>query len=417
MKFFKNTILILSLLILTYACSDDNDHSTIINKSNTIPTRVVDTLSVDQIKQYYTHYLTQMQALVPTINIEAELAKVKYPVAFKTIQYTGTDPFGRQKILSGLVGYPILSDEEKDKPLEIASLQHGTLTSASQAPSLNTLTQINTVRDILMLVLPSLDKGYILTMPDYFGYGSDQHNLHYYEHRSSLAQATRGMIETMPTFAQQESLTINTDTLYLLGYSEGGFATISTLKSFSENPSTFRNYVTIAGAGAYDKVKTATDIVKQVIGADVKFIASYSWVLLTYNNVYKLNRPLKELFQEEVITKLQNYLDNNKIMTALDLPTQPIKVFSQAFARHLADKTDVDFINILKDNTVSNFDAKGSVSLIHGSDDAWVPTFNTDTIYAHLLQRGVDVKKTIIPQGTHATTYAFFALEALNKMR
>lgn len=416
MKCFRNTILCLSLLTMSYACSDDDNKSSSSSNSTATETAVVDTLKVDQIKTYYRTYLTQMQSFVP-VDIETEVAKVKYDVAFTTVQYSAVDPFGNVRSVSGLVGYPVLPEQDKNKSLEIASLQHGTLTYPEQAPSKETFADINPVRDILMLVLPSLEKGYILAMPDYFGYGIDQNNLHYYEHRATLAGTSRGLIESIPDYAKNKSLNINSDTLFLLGYSEGGFATISTLKSFSETTSQFKNFVTVAGAGAYDKVKTATDVVQQTTGDDPKFIASYSWVLLTYNNVYKTNRPLNQLFQDAVVPELEKYTDNNNIMLSDNLPLQPNKVFSQTFAQGLADKTDTEFMTILNDNNVSDFAAKGSISLVHGAADSWVPTFNTDSTYARLSRRGVDINKTIVPGGTHATTYAFFALEALNKMK
>lgn len=417
MKFIKNFILLLSVLIFSYACTDDDNNPSTLTNTNVVEKNIIGTITVDQIKQFYKIYLTQMKVIVPYINIEAELAKVKYDVMFASVQYLSTDPFGKQRVVSGLIGYPVLPKEDSTKSLNIASLQHGTLTYPEQAPSNETLKDINSVRDILMLVLPSLDKGYILAMPDYFGYGIDQNNLHYYEHRATLASATRKLIELIPSYAKSKSLSVNNDKLYLLGYSEGGFATMSTLKSFSDNSYPFTDFVTIAGSGAYDKVQTATNIVQQTTGDDPKFIASYSWVLLTYNNVYKINRPLNELFQPEVVPVLEKYIDNNSIMTMSGIPTQPNNVFSQTFAKNLADKSDQEFMKVLSDNSVSDFDAKGTVALVYGTADTWVPPFNTDSTYVRFKRRGVDVMKTTVMGGTHATTYAFFAYIALTRMK
>ena len=414
MKFLKKSILGLSLLAFSYACSDDNDS----NSSNYSPVEesgVIDTLSVTQIRGYYKQFLDEMSPYLGSIDINSELSKVVYPVAYTTVKYAAVDPFGKTRTLSGMVGYPVLPDSAKNKSLEVASLQHGTLSYGSQAPSRRTFTDLNILRDVLMLVVPSFEKGYILAMPDYFGYGLDEANLHYYQHRPTLAQASRALIESLPAYAKEKSLTVNTDTLFLMGYSEGGFATVATLKSFSENNSSFKNFVTIAGAGPYDEKETAIQIVQQAKGDSPRFTASYAWVVLSYNHVYKINSVLDSLFQQAIVSEVKKYIDNNNIMQTEALPSAPSKVFSPTLVRNLLDGTDKNFIAAFEDNDISNFMAKGSIDFVHGSADTWVPTFNTDTIYARMQRRGIPVTKTIVPGATHATAYPFFALKALSR--
>lgn len=414
MKLLKKSILAFVLLAFSYACSNE-DNSSSIDYSPVQENSVVDTLHVVQIRSYYKQFLVQMTPFVGSIDVDKELSKVVYDVAYTTVKYSAVDPFGKTRILSGLVGYPVLPDSVKDKPLEIASLQHGTLTYADQAPSKETFKNINILRDVLMLVVPSFDKGYILAMPDYFGYGLDEANLHYYQHRLTLAQASRDLIESLPSYARTKSLTVNTDTLFLMGYSEGGFATIATLKSFSENNSLFKDFVTIAGAGPYDEKETAMQIIQKSKGDSPKFTASYAWVLLSYNHVYRLYRSLDSLYQESVVSEMQKYVTNNNIMQTDSLPSAPSQVFSSAIVKQLLDGSDKGLVAAFDDNDISNFKAKGSIDFVHGSADTWVPPFNTDTTYARMQIQGVPVTKTIIPGATHATAYPFFALKALSR--
>lgn len=418
MKIFLTYFFCLSLLVSSYACSDDNNDNKANNSfSPAYETLVIDTLKAEEIKGYYKTFLEQTKGF-SGVDADAELAKIKYDVVFTAVKYQGVDPFGKTRTLSGLVGYPILpasKTKKVEKALRVASIQHGTLFSESQAPSKSSFKAVNPIRDILTIVIPAHENGYVLVMPDYFGYGADEAEAHYYEHRPTLAAASRDLINAIPEYAAKKSLKINTDKLFLLGYSEGGFATMSTLKSFSENASQYKDFVTVAGAGAYDKEVTATRIVGQKTGDSPTFTASYAWVLLTYNSAYKIDRDLDKLFQPAVLPEIKGYVGNDLIMQTQTLPLEPVNVFLADFAKGLVDKTDKPYMEALRDNNVSDFDAKGSLDLIHGSADTWVPTYNTDSAYVRLQKRGIKVEKTIVPNGTHSSTYPFFAIKALSK--
>ncbi|MEN9917966.1 MAG: hypothetical protein RL662_402 [Bacteroidota bacterium] len=411
MNFLLKSIFFLSLLTSSYACRDDNENTVY---QAPIEERVIDTLTVEEIKVHYKKFLEITKSL-SAVNIEAELAKIKYDVVFTTVKYSGEDPLGNKRTLSGLVGYPLLPTTSQEKKLRVASIQHGTLFSESQAPSKNNFKSINEIRDILTLVIPAHENGHIVVMPDYFGYGSDEAAPHYYEHRASLATASRGLIELMTPYTAQRKLMLSYDKLYLLGYSEGGFATMSTLKSFSENNSNFKDIITVSGAGAYDKEMTASRIVAEEEGDSPTFTASYSWVLLTYNAAYKINRSLDKLFEPAVLDEIKTYVGNDLIMQTQTLLPDPVKVFTREFSKGLINKTDTAYINAVRDNNVSDFDVKGSLDLVHGSADTWVPTYNTDSTYVRLKRRNINVEKTIVDGGTHASSYAVFAIKSLSK--
>ncbi len=252
--------LIATLFVFSISCESASKPSLIKSEKN------VRTIKADDIKKSYKEYAINYLK-VSESRVNEELAKIKYDITFCKVTYEAVDPSGNTKILSGLIGYPNLPDNEKEKPLTIVSVQHGTLFSESEAPSFNTFKDAGTLRDALTLIPPAHENGYIIVVPDYFGYGSDEKDIHYYEVRPSLAEAARKLIEAIPSFTKDKSLHTDTSRLFLFGYSEGGFATMSTLKSFSENRSNFTDIITVAGgAGAYDKVATATHVIQQTTG-------------------------------------------------------------------------------------------------------------------------------------------------------
>lgn len=412
MKHFFRVLLLLLFSMGLLACNESDNNQKFYPAAKEVQT--VDTVSVETIRGYYESFLKTIPGF-SSAEIRSELSKIKYDVIFSVVEYEVSDPFGKTKTLSGLVGYPVLpvSKTEKMQPkFRIASFQHGTIALESQAPTKIALEGDNRQMGILPLVVPAHENGYVIVMPDYFGYGNDEKNSHYYEHRSSLAGASRSLIEDLPGYLNRKGIRVDFDNLFLFGYSEGGFATMSTLKSFSEaTNSQFKNFTTIAGAGAYDKVSTALDVVQRTTPNPPSFICSYIWVLLTYNSVYKINRELDQMFQSGVVPEIRRYVGNDSIMSNHTLPTEPVNVFNANFVKELVAGTDTLFMKTLVDNNVSDFDAKGKLTLIHGDADTYVPTFNTDSAFVRLQKRGVDVQKIIVPNGTHSTTYPFFMLE------
>lgn len=407
--FYKLSFCLSFLLFIS--CSDDDDDNNFVSPYK--DASIIDTVSVETIKQLYTGILQAEGTQADQIT--AVLAKIKYDVVLAKVEYKAVDPFGVEKTLSGLVAYPVLKDAEKNKNLSVVSIQHGTLTLATQAPtSINKAKLV--ARDGLGLISASHENGYMSVQADYFGYGTDVNNLHYYEHAESLAESVRKLIESAPAYATKQSLTLSYDKLFLFGYSEGGGATISTLKSFSEKGSSFKDYVTVAGAGAYDKPATAKYIIQQTTGDSPQFSASYAWVGLTYNRVYKINRELDKLFDPLVVPEISKYVDNNNIMTTQALPAAPAEVFNANFTAGMLDGSDKEFIAAFEANNISDFQAKGSINLVYGTNDTWVPPFNTVTLAENLTKRGISSTVTAFEGGTHSSTYVVFAIVASTKL-
>lgn len=411
--FYKLGFCLSVLLFASCSSDDDNNDYGHSHESPYKDASVIDTLSVGVVKAFYSTILDAQGA--SQTESAYVLSKIKYDVVLAKVEYKAKDPFGVEKTLSGLVAYPVLSDAEKAKNLSVVSIQHGTLTYPTQAPSNINLASLG-IRDGLGIVSAAHEKGYISVQPDFFGYGTDENNLHYYEHAQSLADATREMIEAIPAYADKKNLNLSYDKLYLFGYSEGGSASVATLKSFSEERSDFKDYVTVAGSGAYDKPATAVYILQQTTGDSPQFSASYAWVGLTYNLVYKINKDLDKLYASAVVPEISNYVGNNRIMTTQLLPAAPAEVFNSDFVAGMVDGSEKEFVAAFKANDISDFQAKGEINLVYGTKDTWVPPFNTINFAANLSKRGITANVTVAEGGTHATTYLNFAFVAVSKL-
>jgi len=394
MKKFRRVIFIFTLLAFLCSCSDDDKPVTDLAEVENV--KVIDTLKVDDMRQNYQALLSYLGT--SDAEAAAMVNQFKYDVVLTVISYKVKDPFGNLRTLSGVVSYPVLPDSEKNKKLRIYSFLHGTITSNDE-----TLSSLggNDMLGEPIIYYSAHEKGYIGVFPDYFGYGIDKDNMHYYGHGETLASASRGMIDAIPTYAKQKSLDIDFDKLYITGYSEGGVAALSTLKSYSEKPSQFKDLVTIGGAGAYDTKQTFLSILEQTEGT-TEHVASYAWILMAYNKVYNIDRSYAEIFEPEYVDILKKHDGKNSIFESLDaLPTLPSDLFLSDFTNGIINGNDKDFIKALDDNNVSDFEAKGSIYLIHGDQDTWVPPFNTDVAYDRLKAKGANVEKRVVEGGEH----------------
>jgi len=138
--------------------------------------------------------------------------------------------------------------------------------------------------------------GYIVSAPDYIGYGESKNIPHTYEHREGLATASLDMLRAVKEAIAQEKLNWNEST-YIAGYSEGGFASMSLLKKLEETAA--REFTVKAAscrAGAYNKTLSFKTLLNTPTSGIATHNASYIWVLLTCDNIYKLNRPISAYF-------------------------------------------------------------------------------------------------------------------------
>lgn len=161
------------------------------------------------------------------------------PVEAWRVVYSTVDAHGGPTRASALVVVPNLPGTS----LPIVSYQHGTVTQRENVPS-----RLNTEAD-LGLILGAAR--YIAVLPDYLGLG-DSPGAHPYHHARSEAtavvdalRAAREMLTSAPTTWNGQ--------LFLVGYSQGGHATLAAHREIqSRHSDEFTITASAPGAGAYD---------------------------------------------------------------------------------------------------------------------------------------------------------------------
>lgn len=326
-------------------------------------------------------------------------AYAKYGVKVYKVTYNTTNTDGTPITASGAVIIP-----STNLDASMISVQHGTITTDAEAPS-------NFASDSEAASFGTIfgAMGYIIVYPDYIGYGASKDIPHPYEHRASLSsacldllRATKEMLKTKPSVKWDQKL-------YLAGYSEGGYATMSLQKRIEEEAaSEFNLKASSCGAGAYDK----TAFMKFVINSPTLGVASYNslylWVLLTYDHIYKLNKPATYYFKDPYAAQIAQLGIKNPINVSFNL------ILNDSFKTALNSGADTGFINAIGDNDVYNWKPKTPTRLFHGDADPLVFYFNSVNAAAAMKKLGAaDVELITVQGGTHSTSITTFLLGTL----
>jgi pimeloyl-ACP methyl ester carboxylesterase len=343
------------------------------------------------IGEYSAATLASRASAVPLVG-----ALVQYPIRVYRLTYRTRTPEGQETTASGAVLVPVATTA-----LPVLSYQHGTLVPSSEGQAPSYYAQGSDVWSIVSILAST---GYVVSAPDYLGYGASKALPHPYEHAASLASASADMLRATREFCKQQNVSVNQKN-FLLGYSEGGYATMALHKLLEEKYATTLPVTASApGAGAYHK----TAFAKYILNAQqpLSFLSTYVWVLRTYDRIYALNRPYSFYYQEPYATQLQ-------ANPFAEVPSQASELFAATFRQAVLNDSDPALGKALADNDIYDWKPTAPLALFHGTADDYVPFFNSQDAYDAMQKRGAtQVELHPIQGGNHFSSAAAYTLGA-----
>ena len=317
----------------------------------------------------------------------------EWPVKVYKVTYNTTYK-GSAVEASGLVVVP-----DTDQPLPVLSYQHGTIFRKADAPSKFKGIAGAGVEVGLNLVLASC--GYVCAVPDYLGFGSSEDLFHPYHHVESTAVACVDLLRAVSELCVELDVPLD-NRYFLLGYSEGGFATMALQKEIQNKyKSTFPITASAAGAGAYNLLATAQAFMEQDVMTNPSYIC---YVFLAYNDVYGWQRDMGEIFRSPYKERIeQGLLSGNLTKGEIEsqLTDQTAELFTAEFVAAFRGDGETQLKNALQDNNLINgWYPEAPTRLYHGTADTTVPPFNS-----------VQAENSFVSQG--AASVAYFQLPGM----
>lgn len=228
---------LLLMLAFLAACSDDDTPGEDPAVTNQYLTGVTAEkhISKSEITDMVMDYAASQGINLPEILISGLLCDVDVAA----ITYTTTGPDGASVTASGVVAMPAGTTSYD----HLLSIQHGTL-DMEEAPSLQ----------LFYYEMMPVVSGHVVVMADYLGYGANQtaDRQHPYLHARLTGTACADMIEAAREYLRSKSIAEENDALELLGYSQGGQATVATQLELESRGWTGRIRKVWAGGGPYD---------------------------------------------------------------------------------------------------------------------------------------------------------------------
>ncbi len=351
------TLLLLALpLLMMQSCRKDDPVDPFADNTYLVSSDLKLVRTKENIISVLTIAATQYQAageIIPDVVSGVNVYAVTYNTEF----------MGEPVVASGLICAPTTPGT-----YPILSFQNGTNTLHSAAP---TADPQNLGYQMIEYVASA---GYVVIMPDYLGFGASSAMVHPYLHKESTVQAVLDMLRAVAEFDDDvaKDISVTTD-CYLLGYSQGGWATMALLRAIDEDYSSeFTVKAASCGAGPYDLRYFNTEVTRLTEYPMPVFLGYIANAYTTYD-LYP--NELTDLFNSQYASVIPGLYDGQHSSEQINsqLTTSISGLFT---AEYLSGaETDQKYLgirNALRDNSINGWDCDVPLLLLHGTADTYV---------------------------------------------
>ena len=310
-------------------------------------------------------------------NLEGYL---KHDISLYTITYNTT--YNGKKIkASGLVAFP-----DTDNGMPILNFNHGTTSLHADAPT----------EDLIQysFFANAASAGYIFVIPDYLGFGISDDIVHPYYRSDITGQTVVDMIRATKELAEIEGYNFNGD-IFLSGYSEGGFATMSAHYNLENNNYSGLNLIASAPAsGGYD----ISGMLDYFLSKDTYHEPYYiAYVAIGYKTSYDWILPLSSIFNEPYASIIPEYFNGKYSGYEINsvLSDDISELLTSNFINNIYSDLELKIIvDAFEENSLDEWVPKNKMIMYHGTDDITVPYQNSVDTYSNFISLGAD-KNTV----------------------
>jgi len=320
---------------------------------------------------------------------------VKSDVRIYRIVYK-TSVGGEEINASGLVCVPVIKGE-----YPVMSFQNGTNTLNTMAPSEFPLNNAY----VLVEIIASM--GFVIIIPDYPGFGESVNVPHPYLVSQPTVTSIVDMFYATEEFDQSDLPDIKIiNSYYLIGYSQGGWATLALHKALEKDFSNDFNLIgSVCGAGPYDISLLFNTMINVTTYSMPVYIG---YIFNAYSSYKQISNPVSEIFNEPYSSRIRTLYNGNLSFEQINaqLSTSVSTLLNPSFISGFATSDKYASVRrAFKDNSIEAWHSYKPLLLIHGGDDTQVNPVTTETMYSAMIQAGTSadmIEKVIIPGVDHS---------------
>jgi pimeloyl-ACP methyl ester carboxylesterase len=295
-----------------------------------------------------------------------------------SITYT-TDFMGEEVTASGLVCIPSVPGT-----YPVLSFQNGTNTMHSAAPTADPQAlQYQLIEYIA-------GTGYVVIIPDYLGFGASEQMAHPYLHKESTVQTIIDMFYSLPEFDEDVAKDVSiTNECYLIGYSQGGWATLALLEAMEQDyTSDFTVKAASGGAGAYD----LNWVNEYVLGQTQYPMPIYlAYIANAYNEYDLYTNDLADIFNAPYAGRINGLFDG--LHTSEQINAQLNVNISELFkSEYISGYATAPMYQSIRDamttNSVQGWDSNVPVLFLHGTADTHVMPMLSEMMHTDMIAAG-----------------------------
>ena len=321
------------------------------------------------------------------------ISDVEGGVIIYSITYNTTFK-GEDVIASGIIAVPSVSGS-----YPVLAYQNGTNTLYANAPS------VNPELTLYQLIECAASTGYVVVMTDYLGFGVSEEIAHPYLHKESTVQTVVDMFRALQEFDEDIAMDITVkNEYYLMGYSQGGWATLALLEAMENDYATdFNTAGSSCGSGPYD----ISYFNNWLLGLTEYPMPSFvGYISNAYKSHGLITNPLSEIFNDPYAGRIPGLYDglhstgqiNDQLSEVVAVLFRP-----EYISGYAASPSYQNIRTAMTENSVQGWDCNIPLLLLHGAADTYVPEV--------LSQRMYDA---MIGAGTSTSTCAYVKLDGID---
>lgn len=389
MKYLKliarpaGALLIAALLATSCSKNDENSFDHYVSKELLISYTRAQMRTVIDIVSASVPDLMQMK---PFIESDVDIYRIVYSTSAggKTIKASGV-----MCVPSTPGVYPVLS------------FQNGTNTLFSNAPSMSATGLTYQLVEIISSM------GYVVLIPDYPGFGESEDVVHPYLVKEPTVKSIVDMFSAVVELTdalELEGVELNND-YYLIGYSQGGWATLALHKALElEYSGSFNLKGSVCGAGPYD----ISLLFNQMTSGSTYSVPAYiAYIINAYKAYNQFTNPVADILKAEYAAKLPELFNGQQSIDQISsqLTNSIAGLFTSEFLAGYATSAKYSPVrSAMEENSVSAWKTMKPLFLVHGGSDTQVNPVTTETLYSGMLAAGTSTvlcKKLIVPGADH----------------